>query len=129
MAPTSTSSFLALTPDDPIVKDIVRQADGVDTELCGVLVPTLLHGSHIVMLPNRSKFPHSAFEIRGEDLRLALEQWLEDNDSSLWTQVVFWHTHPGGGVGPSTVDLKNKPKGANSLVIALTKEGPVLTFY
>ena len=127
--PTSTMSFLDLMPDDPIVKQIVREAQGVDTELCGVLVPTLLHGSHIVILPNRSPFPHSQFHIRGEDLRLALEGWLEANDTELWTEVVFWHTHPGGGIGPSTTDLQNKPKGARSLVIALTKDGPVLTFY
>lgn len=65
----------------------------------------------------------------GTDMRFALSGWFEEADTALWPEVIFWHTHPGGGIGPSRVDMQNKPPSGYNLVIALTEDGPVPTFY
>lgn len=98
-------------------------------ELCGVILPTPFHGVQVMNIPNRAEDPHTSFRMIGADLRFQLAGWFEEADPSLWPEVIFWHTHPGGGIGPSRVDMQNKPPSGYSLVIALTPDGPVPTFY
>lgn len=128
----SATSLVDLTVDHPIVEEIMNlvatQSDP-EAELCGVILPTPYRGNQVFSIPNRAKDTHSSYVMSGSDIRLTVEGWLEEADTTLWREVVFWHTHPGGGIGPSRIDMQNRPPSGYNLVIALTTSGPVLTFY
>lgn len=83
----------------------------------------------VIELPNRSSTPNSTFELRIADLLIELEVnrlSIADDD---WLEMIVWHTHPKGLIGPSSVDMRNRLQGLKHLVVALTEEGPVPTFY
>lgn len=44
-------------------------------------------------------------------------------------EVVFWHSHPGGGIGPSTIDLQQKTRFTYHLVVSLVDGDIVSTWY
>lgn len=109
-----------------IVQEIARIGRlRAPNEACGLLLPYPVHGVQILELPNRAKKPHDSFEMRGQDMLLALEQAFRgDFPESLVDSLTAWHTHPAGHVGPSKFDLDNRPARLNSLVISLHEEGP-----
>lgn len=43
--------------------------------------------------------------------------------------VLFWHTHPAGNVGPSKMDLEGRLEGLQYMVVALTKDGAIPVRY
>lgn len=90
-------------------------------EACGLLLTTPHRGRWVVELPNRSLTPQDSFQFYGSDAKLELEGY----DGG----VIVWHTHPGGGVGPSRDDMKTRHPEFWYLVVALTAEGPVPTFF
>lgn len=95
-------------------------------EAAGVLLPFPFQGTQVIELPNRSMTPHDHFLMQGEDLALALEPFAEAHpDKELWMQVALWHTHPGGNLGPSKYDLKNRCEGLRHLVISLHENDEV----
>ena len=83
----------------------------------------------IVELANRSKTPTTNFEFKADDVQLALEVAQLHPTNEDWGTAVFWHTHPGGGIGPSRVDLQNKVGPITHLVVALTPDGYVPALY
>ena len=91
-------------------------------EACGILLPVAHRGKSVFELPNRSKRPADSFELWGADIMLQLEA-LGDYDEDIDT-LTIWHTHPGGGVGPSATDMATKPEVFTHLVVALPEEGP-----
>lgn len=96
-------------------------------EACGLLLPTEINGVQVIELPNRSKTPHDSFEMRGQDMIIALEQAFKgDFPEDLIPGLTAWHTHPHGNVGPSKFDLQNKPANMKSLVVTLVEKGPPL---
>lgn len=96
-------------------------------EACGLLLPSSINGVQVIELPNRSSTPHDSFEMRGEDMLIALERVFRgDFPEELIGGLTAWHTHPGGGLGPSTADLENKPAHLKSLVVTLTDKGEAL---
>lgn len=106
--------------------------DRAPTEACGLLLPVEVNGIQVVELPNRAKKPQDSFEMRGSDMILALEQVFRgDFPENLIPSLTAWHTHPGGNVGPSRYDLKNKPANINSLVVTLFNDGrpPLATWF
>lgn len=90
-------------------------------EACGLLLVTPHRGRSIVELPNRSKTPLDSYMFYGSDARIELEGY-DDG-------FVIWHTHPGGGIGPSRDDMKTRHAEFWYLVVALTETGPVATFF
>lgn len=94
-------------------------------EACGVLIPIPWRGKRIFEIPNRSETPKDSFQMKSEDIVLVLEDWAAayPNEAS-WDEVVIWHTHPGGGVGPSRVDMHNRIEYCGNLVVTLVGEGP-----
>lgn len=93
-------------------------------EACGILLPTPINGRQVIELPNRSLTPHDSFEMKGEDMLLALEMIFQgDFPAHLIPAITAWHTHPNGNLGPSRFDLHNKPANIKSLVVTLTKDG------
>jgi proteasome lid subunit RPN8/RPN11 len=134
MSTISVLSPVDLTQDHPVIQRIqllAQEAEDPTQELCGVIVPDLdgRRGSHVIVVPNRAEEPHTSFRMLGSDLRFALEKWFKEADTALWREVIFWHTHPGGGIGPSRTDMQNKPPSGYSLVVSLTPEGPIPTLY
>lgn len=103
-----------------IVDQVLEEgrAEGLN-EACGVIFPD----SMVVKLPNLSPSPHNSFEIAPEDLVNAIEAYVERsgvNPESLSRgHFIIWHTHPSGGVGPSTRDMKSRTEGFINLVVTL----------
>lgn len=96
-------------------------------EACGLLLPASVNGVQVIELPNRSHTPHDSFEMHGNDMLIALEQVFRgDFPEELIPGLTAWHTHPGGGLGPSMADLENKPVHLKSLVVTLTDKGEAL---
>lgn len=75
-----------------------------DKEVCGVITPT----GEIIELPNRASDPSDAYEIHREDIA---PYWNYD--------IIVWHTHPSGFIGPSREDMKNRVPGLDYLVVTL----------
>ena len=75
-------------------------------EACGVLVLGRPQGSRRLReLPNRADTPEDEVLMTSEDITRTLEGM-----GALvgGLEVVFWHTHPGGNVGPSRMDMRFK---------------------
>lgn len=94
-------------------------------EAAGFLLPD---GS-VIELANRSSTPRTRFEFNPDDVAIALEAAQLRPTSEQWDRAVFWHTHPGGGLGPSSIDMKNRVGPITHLVVALTDEGYIPTIY
>lgn len=94
-------------------------------EACGVILPYPVKDRQVIELPNRSKTPHDEVRMRGEDLVLELEALFGEDTplpENLATDITFWHTHPGGNVGPSAHDMSEKPQVGKHLVVSLGEE-------
>lgn len=78
----------------------------------------------MIELPNRSLDGEGTYRVNPEDIQLALENLEEVED------VAIWHTHPSGFIGPSKLDMENRPKpDIYMVVIALTDNGPVASWF
>lgn len=93
-------------------------------EACGILLPEPHRGRWLIEMPNRSPTPQNMWMFNLDDLKVGLE----GVDTDLEKLTIF-HTHPGGNVGPSKTDLRAKIESLYYLVVALTDEGPVPTWY
>lgn len=79
--------------------------------------------SRVIELPNRSPKPHDSYVMKGSDIALVMEGKPDQ-------LVAAWHTHPGGLIGPSLKDMKNRPSDeVPMLVVALTDHGPVPSWF
>lgn len=100
-------------------------------EACGLLLPTPIRGRQVIELPNRSKTPHDSYEMKGEDMYLALQSVFgPEVPEDIIPGLTAWHTHPNGGLGPSKFDIQNKPANLHSLVVTLMEQGmPKATWF
>lgn len=50
-----------------------------------------------------------------------IQQLTEDlgKEERVWEDVIVWHTHPSGFVGPSRGDMQNRVEGLKYLVVSL----------
>lgn len=94
-------------------------------EAVGLVLP----GGRIIELPNRSLNATESFVTSGGDIRLALEVAHIEMTELDWAETVLWHSHPGGGIGPSRVDMRNRVEGLRHLVITLAGDDVIPTFY
>lgn len=94
-------------------------------EACGIVI----HAQQVIELPNRSLTPHSTFRMLMEDIAFELDRRKERLTEEQWLEMVIWHTHPGGLIGPSRTDIKNKVPRLRHLVVALTEDGPIPSYY
>jgi proteasome lid subunit RPN8/RPN11 len=84
----------------------------------------------VLELPNRSLKPLSSFLFTPADIALTLQN--NNIDPNIWQRpgdIILWHTHPSGGVGPSRLDVQNKLQYVRHLVVTVTPEGPIPTWY
>lgn len=63
-------------------------------------------------LPNTADDPHRRFSFQTKELHEVLRGFRQD-------QVIIWHTHPGGTVGPSEGDLTEVIDGVSYLVVTI----------
>lgn len=113
-----------------MVKEIVRIGlDRAPIESCGILLPapgdTLRRSginARVIELPNRSLRARDSYEILGSDILYELEHWFAAVNQEDRDNIVIWHTHPGGNVGPSRGDLDHKLGDLSYLVVSIHPE-------
>ena len=93
-------------------------------EACGVLLPEPDRSRWLIEMPNRSSTPQNTWSFNLDDFRIGL-----DDVNTDFEKLTIFHTHPGGNIGPSRTDIRAKIEPFYYLVVALTDEGPVPTWY
>lgn len=91
-------------------------------EACGVVVPDLDAPAEewVHELANRSPDPLNNYRIDPATVKALLV------DPEVWEDVLVWHTHPSGLVGPSKNDMRMKDPRLKYLVVALPRGEPTL---
>jgi proteasome lid subunit RPN8/RPN11 len=91
-------------------------------EACGIVVPDLdvPAAEWVHELQNHSSDPLTSYEIDTVTIKTLVE------DPEHWSDVLVWHTHPKGGVGPSKRDWEVKVPGLRYLVVSLPRGEAVL---
>jgi proteasome lid subunit RPN8/RPN11 len=132
------SGLAAVTPIRfPLTKQILDAIgrigrDRLPNEACGLILPppgdaSRAPGMHrqVIELPNRSSSPRDSYEIGMHDIEVALEKWGEQEGvtSDDIAQMVVWHTHPSGHIGPSRGDMRAKASDLAYLVVTLLTDG------
>ena len=95
--------------------------DAVPREIGGIIID----GRDIVVLNNYADLD-SAFAFHLVELREAVRGIPV---TQVADRVALWHSHPGGGVGPSREDMQNKTPLKYHLVLALVDGDLVPTWY
>lgn len=149
-----------MTSDHEVVASIAEIADRRrPEEACGVILPQcyvhtpLCNPVHELdnIIPDPSR-RQAEFELNIADLLGVVWAWRrahEDPDlpntdylpsphggfsariiAQLSVDVVLWHSHPSGLIGPSRGDVRNKIAGLKSVVVTtFTAAKPVVSFY
>lgn len=89
-------------------------------EACGIISPDL----RVVTLPNVTpNSPESSYAVEAEDLVEAIDDYVERSgvkpQGLTRDHFIIWHTHPGGQIGPSVGDLRERLPGFKYLVVTL----------
>lgn len=92
---------------------------GAPSEVVGLI----LSNESVVTLPNIDPSPGENFQVRKSDIISYLEK---DPNPEL---IVLWHSHPNGGVGPSKIDMRNKTPFKHHLVVSLTSDDIICSWY
>jgi proteasome lid subunit RPN8/RPN11 len=89
--------------------------DRAPLEACGVIVPDMdiPPEQWVHEMRNRAFSPTDSFVIDTKTIRQLITK------AEQWRDVIVWHTHPGGNIGPSRGDLESKVEGVNYLVVTL----------
>lgn len=97
------------------------------SEAGGLIVPTPTADVHkwVVELENISDEPHDSFftDLAKAEEEVAIQLRITPDPTDVW----LWHTHPGGNVGPSPMDMRGKIDGVHYLVVALP-DGPAVRY-
>lgn len=89
----------------------IRQL-GMETgadEICGLLLTRPDTGPRLCQVPNRARNPRRNVVMLSDDMLDGVLELVGNPDrypGDLTRDLVVWHTHPGGLVGPSMVDLE-----------------------
>jgi proteasome lid subunit RPN8/RPN11 len=91
-------------------------------EACGIIIPELGLPSDqwVRQMANRSPSPETSYAIDPETIAGLLRY------PEAWQDVIVWHTHPSGHVGPSRDDLKTRREGLRYLVVSLPRGEKVM---
>ena len=86
-------------------------------------VGLILSDLSVVRLPNYASAPEHQFKVAKNDILNAL------GDEENLDEVVFWHSHPMGGLGPSRLDMKHKTLFNHHLVLSVVENDIVPSWY
>lgn len=93
-------------------------------EACGMIIPDLDRpvDAWVHELINRSPSPTDSYQFDIEAMKPLL------SDPRVWDDVLIWHTHPSGRVGPSPGDMDARHPALHGryLVVALPRGEPTL---
>lgn len=92
-------------------------------EACGVVIPEMSAppDQWVHELTNRSPDPRMSYQIDPATVAQLL------SNKEVWGDVLIWHTHPSGMVGPSRGDMHERIEGLHYLVVSLPR-GEAVTF-
>ena len=86
------------------------------SEACGVLLPN----GEVIEMTNHSEQPEDSYILEVNELHDKIEPWLAElPDHVDKLNLIVWHTHPRGGIGPSKGDLDERIAGVRYLVVSL----------
>jgi proteasome lid subunit RPN8/RPN11 len=108
---------------DVIVPKIIEIGmQRMPNEACGIVVPDLglVPDQWVHELANRSQDPLNSYKIDPTTVAGLLV------DPEVWEDVLVWHTHPSGHVGPSEGDMKQRDPRLKYLVVALPRGEAVI---
>jgi proteasome lid subunit RPN8/RPN11 len=112
--------------DDRLVREIGHIGEERSpAEACGIMLPTPHKGKRVWELPNRSNRSNDSFVMLGSDIAMVLGDW-----DGPYEEIVMWHTHPAGNVGPSQADIQNRVVKFPNLVVTIRKgDKPLATWF
>ena len=96
-----------------------------DRERVGLILPS----EEVVLLSNVAAKPQRSFSVHFSEVKEAIKQAGYGFNETILKQTTFWHTHPGGGVGPSRTDMQNKVPHMSHLVLTLSGDDIVPAWY
>lgn len=120
MDTTSSRSWVALPPEGRTHDELKRV---VLQEQPREAVGLLTDDGRVIMLTNQAKHPEDTFEVHKGEL---LEYLSEEPN---WRNLIFWHSHPGGGIGPSRTDMQQRIPFLQHLVVSIVNDDLVYTYY
>lgn len=101
------------------LQDLVNQA--LPHEAVGLIFPD----GWVISLTNHADDDSSFSVSRTEMLEVITKYWPSGDP----TDVVLWHSHPGGGIGPSRYDMQQRTPLLNHLVLSLVDGDLIPTWY
>ena len=107
-------------PEEALREVIEAGLAALPNETGGLLFPEPLGGTWIKVLDNFAPNPTQGIHFDREQFIDGCHLYVKSNDD--WGHLTIWHTHPGGGVGPSRTDMRRRIKHMGNLVVALTPE-------
>jgi proteasome lid subunit RPN8/RPN11 len=101
-------------------------------EVCGVLLTRSDGGPRLKRVPNKAVNPQIQVFMDSDDFMDALLDLVEDPKTysgNISSELVVWHTHPGGLVGPSDLDRAWREELSTTRCLVVTiPSGEAVTF-
>jgi proteasome lid subunit RPN8/RPN11 len=87
----------------------------IPNEACGLVIPNfdIPPDQWVHELTNRSPDPTNSYDLDPRTVASLIE------DREVWGDILVWHTHPSGHIGPSRRDWEHRITGVKYLVVAL----------
>lgn len=115
---TQLSSLLSnlIYPTEHAALEAIR-AIGIECapeEACGILVQESFEEWRVVQLKNRAEDTTTGYKIDPETIGQIVK-----NPDAWYNKTQVWHTHPGGTVGPSEMDMRTKVDKVRYVVVSI----------
>lgn len=112
-----------LVTDADIAQIVQWGMEGAPDEVCGILLTRANDGPRLLRVANSAPDPRRNTMMLTDDILDALIEVvgppaLYEGDVS--KELVMWHTHPGGLVGPSKDDMKYRKKLGDTRCLVVT---------
>ncbi|AVR56899.1 hypothetical protein PBI_TRISCUIT_26 [Microbacterium phage Triscuit] len=103
---------------------IMLMKDALPNEVGGIIV----REREVHVLHNHSEHPHDEFLFYLSELKTAVLHYQVPLDR-INEDVILWHTHPAGLIGPSRKDMQNRTPLKHHLVLTHVDGNLVPTWY
>jgi proteasome lid subunit RPN8/RPN11 len=113
--------------EDPVCLDAIRRIarEAGLKEAVGLLYRAPGEPEIVVALENIADDAHRSYAVRTADIAAAITTIVGEADSVerlAEADVVVWHTHPSGAVGPSLQDMRTKLPGLRYAVVVILSD-------
>jgi proteasome lid subunit RPN8/RPN11 len=108
---------------DKALQEMIEAGEAaLPNETGGILFPEPLGSSWIdVMKINNAPDPTTGMHFSKVEIVDSCLRYVKSDDD--WADLTIWHTHPGGGIGPSRSDMRHRIPEMGNLIIALLGDG------